>query len=315
MTIRSAAITGGTGMLAQALEQRLAEDGVAVTLIVNPASGRLGQMETSPATKIVPCGLEDLASLPAEQMGRCDAFYHFGWAGTFGPARDDAPLQSSNIRHTLEAVALAARLGCGVFVGAGSHAEYGRVDGLLTAATPTKPETAYGIAKLAAGQLSRIACQQRGLRHVWARVLSVYGPGDNPQTMMMSWINALLRGERMAFTAGEQRWDYLYCDDAAQAFYQMSKHGRDGAVYPLAGGQPRSLRQYILAARDTLNLAMEVGLGELPYPPGQVMHLEADVSQLTRDTGFAPAVSFEEGVRRTANWLENKTRSNMHEDH
>jgi len=300
MTIRRAIVTGGTGMLAMALERLLGSEGVEVTLLVRPNSARMGQLAVSPGTSVIECDLKELHALEA---GRHDAFYHFGWEGTFGPARDDTALQCRNIQCTLDAVELAARLGCEVFVGAGSQAEYGRTEDVLTESTPCKPETCYGIAKLAAGRLSRAACGQRGMRHVWARILSVYGPGDNPQTMMMSCTRSLLQGERMSFTPGEQRWDYLYSGDAAQALYLMGMHGRDGAVYPLASGQPRTLREYICAARDVIDSSIEVGIGELPYPPGQVMRLEGDIGALVRDTGFAPTIAFEDGVNLTTNWL------------
>jgi len=302
--IKSAMITGGTSMLALALERELAACGAAVTLLVRPNSSRLGQMEISPGTRVAACDLAALHTLSAERLGPCDAFYHFGWEGCFGPARGDAALQAGNIGYTLGAVELAARLGCGVFVGAGSQAEYGRANSALTASTPTNPETAYGAAKLAAGQLSRVACGRHGIRHVWARVLSTYGPGDRPQYMLCALIRSLLRGERMPLTKGEQRWDYLYCGDAARAFHLLGLHGRGGAAYPLGSGQSRTLREYILAARDAVHPDAPVGLGELPYPPGQVMRLEADIAGLTRDTGFVPAVSFEQGVRLTAAWLE-----------
>ena len=297
-----AIITGGTGMLAMALERLLASEGVAVTLLVRPNSPRLEQLCPSPSTKIVPCALAEFHTLQAGYLSPCDALFHFGWAGTFGPGRDNTTLQSDNIRHTLDAADLAARLGCGVFVGAGSQAEYGPADGVLTETTPCRPESGYGIAKLAAGGLSRTACKQHGVRHIWARLLSAYGPGDNPGTMMMSCIRSLLSNERMSFTAGEQCWDYLYSGDAARALYLLALHGRDGTVYPLASGQPRFLRDYILAARDVLRPGMALGLGELPYPAGQPMRLEADISALLRDTGFRPAVSFEEGVKLTAEW-------------
>ena len=300
-----AIITGGTGMLAKALERQLSGRGAEVTLVVRPGSPRLNQLDGSSAgTRVVPCDLGNLLSLDKAQLGGFDAFYHFGWEGTFGPARDDANMQSGNIQHTIDAVELAARLGCSVFVGAGSQAEYGRTEGVLTAAAPANPETGYGIAKLAAAGLSRIACRRHGIRHVWARVLSAYGPGDNERTMMMSCIRSLLRGEPMAFTKGEQRWDYLYSGDAARAFDLMAARGRDGAVYLLASGLPRTLAQYILAARDTVNPEMAIRLGGLPYPPGQVMRLEADMGELVRDTGFEPVVSFEEGVRLTASWIK-----------
>ena len=61
----------------------------------------------------------------------------------------------------------------------------------------------YGIAKLCAGQMSRIMCSSLGIRHVWARILSIYGPYDTENSMVMSTVIKLRRGERPLFTAGE----------------------------------------------------------------------------------------------------------------
>ena len=57
---------------------------------------------------------------------------------------------------------------------------------------PTRPENGYGMAKLCAGQMSRLECERLGLDHVWPRVLSVYGPYDGPSTMISSAIRTLL---------------------------------------------------------------------------------------------------------------------------
>lgn len=40
--------------------------------------------------------------------------------------------------------------------------------------------------------------------------------------------------------------------------------------------------------------------GVVPYSEKQVMYLGADITELAKDTGFEPAVSFEEGIERTA---------------
>ena len=96
--------------------------------------------------------------------------------GTTGAARNDMPLQTRNIASALQAAELAAKLGCNTFVGAGSQAEYGRTEQLLSPETPVFPENGYGMAKLCAGQMSRIRCQELGIKHVWVRILSVYGP-------------------------------------------------------------------------------------------------------------------------------------------
>lgn len=301
--MKQAVITGATGMIASALIRRLARDHCRVFAVVRPGSAKMGNLPVQPEVRPVPCDLSELRTLPQRIPGGCDAFYHFGWGSTYGNSRNDACAQERNIAWTLDAVAAAHELGCGVFVGAGSQAEYGRTDGDLKPETPVNPETGYGIAKYGAGKLSALLCHRLGMRHVWARILSVYGPGDNSYTMMMSCIRSFCEGKPMAFTPGEQIWDYLYCDDAAEAFRLMGERGHDGAVYPLGSGRPRPLREYIRTVRDLVAPALPDGIGERPYPAGQVMRLCADISSLAKDTGFEPAVDFAQGVRRTAEWL------------
>ena len=69
-----------------------------------------------------------------------DIFFHMAWSGTTGASRNDEALQQQNAAYSLDAVRLAKKLGCHTFVFAGSQAEYGRVEGKLTADTPTYPE-------------------------------------------------------------------------------------------------------------------------------------------------------------------------------
>ena len=214
------------------------------------------------------------------------------------------PAQIENIQSTIDAVRAAKALGCQVFLGAGSQAEYGRVEGLLKSDTPAFPENGYGMAKLCAGQMSRVEAKALDIDHVWVRILSVYGPHDGPMTMISGTIRKLLAGERPALTAGIQRWDYLYAGDAADAFYLAACHGRNGAVYPLGSGQAMPLKDYIIQMRDAIDPALPLGLGEVPYGPLQVMHLQADISALQADTGFAPKTPFAEGIRRTMDWVK-----------
>lgn len=299
-------ITGATSMIACALERLLIKKGIAAVCIVRPGSKKTDNIPQNGLVTVVECALDELSTLPQKISGNYDAMFHFGWAGTGGGSRNDAVLQNLNINYTLDAVTVAHNLGCKVFVGAGSQAEYGPVGCDLSPDTPTNPINGYGIAKYAAGRLSRILCAKYGIRQVWARILSVYGPGDNDFTMMMSCVRAFLTGQHMSFTKGEQLWDYLYCDDAARAMFLLAEKGRDGAVYTLGSGKARPLREYILAARDAANPAAQAGLGERPYPAGQVMNLCADISRLCGDTGFVPLTDFETGIRKTVQWQKQR---------
>ena len=159
-----------------------------------------------------------------------------------------------------------------------------------------------------AGQMSRVECRTLGVAHIWTRILSVYGPHDGPATMISGTIRKLLHGEKPALTAGIQQWDYLYAADAAAAFYALAVSGQDGRVYPLGSGTARPLKDYIEALRDAIDPALPLGLGEVPYGPLQVMHLQADTSALQEDTGWRPATPFEEGIRETIEWVRKETK-------
>lgn len=303
--IQTAVVTGPTGAIGIALCEKLLRENVTVYAVCRPGSSRIKDLPKAAALHVVECDAKELATLPQKMEGvSVDAFFHFAWAHTIGQGRNDMPAQIENIQSTIDAVRSAKALGCQVFLGAGSQAEYGRVEGLLKSDTPAFPENGYGMAKLCAGQMSRVEAKALDLDHVWVRILSVYGPHDGPMTMISGTIRKLLAGERPALTAGIQRWDYLYAGDAADAFYLAACHGRNGAVYPLGSGQAMPLKDYIIQMRDAIDPALPLGLGEVPYGPLQVMHLQADISALQADTGFVPKTPFAEGIRRTMDWVK-----------
>lgn len=297
-------VTGATGMIGASMIEQMVADGIEVTAVVRPNSPKRRNLLEHALVKVVECDINELMSLKNKLEKEYDTFYHFAWDGTYGDSRDNALLQEQNIHNTLAAVELAHELGCGVFVGAGSQAEFGFVEGELSDQIPKNPVTGYGIAKYAAGRLSAVMCEKMGMRQSWGRIVSTYGPRDNSYTMVMSSIIGMMKGERMSFTKGDQVWDYVYGGDCSRAFYLIGKYGKHGKAYTIGSGKSRLLREYITAIRDVVNPELEIGLGEREYYKNQVMKLTADISELTEDTGFVPEVSFEEGIRRTMEWYK-----------
>lgn len=300
--ISKAIITGPTGAVGASLIRELIGRGIAVTAVCRPDTKRLNAIPDHPLVQTVACDISSLPQLKERLPHDYDAFYHFAWDGTYGATRQDLPRQARNILFTLDAVHLAANLGCSVFVGAGSQSEFGHIEGSLHPDLPCEPDNGYGIAKLAAGKMSRLECQALGIRHVWCRIISLYGPYDGSHTMVRSTIQKLLAGERPQFTKGDQLWDYIYSKDAARAFRLVAEQGKDGAIYCVGTGKPRLLKEYIYAILDAVGADLEIGLGELDYYPNQIMHLEADITNLTEDTGFVPVYSFEQGILETIEW-------------
>lgn len=309
--MRKAVVTGSTGMLALATADVLLKEGYEVIALVRPGSSRESNIPDDSRIHKISIDMKDIRRLPSvlKEQGLdedIELFFHFAWDGTHGDSRNDSDIQIENVRTCVEAVRTAKDLGCISFLGAGSQAEYGRVaDGVsLAPDTPVNPVTGYGMGKLAAGKFSRIEAGKLGIKHVWVRILSVYGPFDGMHTMVMSGIGNLLEGRKASYTKGEQLWDYLYCKDAARAFYLAAVKGKNNAVYPVGSGKVRPLKDYITDIRDTVNPDAPLGFGEVDYYPDQVMYLCADISDLTADTGFVPEYGFSEGIKETVEWYK-----------
>ena len=288
-------VTGATGCVGSAVVRRALANDIHVTCIVHQGSKRLSNLPKDERINIVECNLSDYHDLEIE--GQYDAFLHLSWEKTFGASRDDAEIQTRNIQYTLDAVHLAHRCGCKVFIGAGSQAEYGVQSVNLTPELPVKPESGYGIAKYAAGKLSAMLCKSLGIRQNWVRILSVYGPNDGENTLISYVIRELKAGRSPELTKCEQMWDYLYADDAGDAILAIAEKGIDGKAYPLGSGKGRKLSEYIEDIRGIINPKVEVIYGAKDYYPHQPMHLVADLKELTDDTGWKPAYLFESGVK------------------
>ena len=288
-------ITGAGGMIGTALTEYALSQGTAVLALVRP--GGKPMRIAHPYLTVAQC---DLSALETFASGLpCDGFVHLAWASTYGGARDDVPVQLRNIEYTLSAVRLAKKLGCRAFVTAGSQAEYGLCSEPLRPDTPAFPRTGYGIAKLAAGQLSRLLCAQNGMRHCHARILSVYGGADRAQTIVSTCVDSMLRDEAPALTECTQVWDFLHVRDAARALYLMREKGRDGAVYPVGSGQAKPLREYVLEIQKLTGCTEPPRFGVRELAPDAVRYLCADISALTADTGFVPEISFTQGILQT----------------
>lgn len=296
MAMQKIIITGATGIIGAALAKCAVGKGIEVLCVVRKDSGRLNNLPASDLIKVEYCNIDEYSQL--ELVDTYDVFYHLAWDKTFGASRDDVDTQVKNIQCTLDAVRLAKRFGCKKFVGAGSQAEYGIVAEPLKPETPVNPQSGYGIAKYAAGKLSKLHCSQLGLQFNWVRILSVFGPLDGAHTLIMYAINELLAGRSPELTKCGQIWDYLYCDDAARALLAVGDRGTDGKTYPLGSGSARRLSDYLESLRDAVNPEGVLQFGKKEYYPHQPMYLCADISGLAADTGWKPEISFEEGIGR-----------------
>lgn len=295
-------VTGASGHLGSHLTRRLLADGHEVAVLLRSTSSRAALLDVLPQLQVIEGDVAAAAYVEEMISFAPQAVFHLAWSGVTAADRNAPHQITTNVRATLLLLEAAQRAGAELFLSTGSQAEYGRVSGAIEEACPLRPETAYGAAKAALSQLVPAYCERAGMRSLWLRIFSVYGPGDSPAHMLPALIESLLRRERPSLTSGEQRWDYLYIDDAIAAITQTAAKPSLSGMFNVASGHAGSLRSIVEQVRDLIDPSLPLGLGDMPYRADQVMHLEGDITRIRQATGWQPRISLEEGLRRTVAW-------------
>lgn len=296
-------VTGASGHVGAFLTKALLGRGCEVAVLVRPQSKLWRIDDVLDHVTVIYGALSDLASTrEALNAWRPEVVFHCAWEGVTGAYRNDPAQITRNVAGSLELFEAARNAGMTTWVGLGSQAEYGTVEGKLSEDLTPQPVTAYGVAKLCLCLLTEKLCAMTDTRFLWPRLLAVYGPMDDPRHLLPSVINQLLDGKRPALTPGEQRWDYLYIDDAAEAICRLVLETDAAGVFNLGSGQAPTIRGLVETVRDLIDPSLLLGFGDVPYRPDQVMHLEGDITKLTAATGWRPQVTLEDGLERSLAW-------------
>lgn len=303
--MKSAIVTGANGFVGNAVAKALCESGVKVYAIVRCKKEEFNWFDSENLNVII-CDMRNIQELKKIiEREHIDIFYHFAWQGTAGPQRGDYKIQLENIETSCDAVKVARELGCSRFVFAASIMEY-EFKKNYEKKMPTTINNIYSVGKMSAEHMTRIVADSLGIEYVSVIISNIYGVGERSVRLLNSSIRKMLSGERTAFTAGTQMYDFIYIDDAAEAFRVIGEKGISGKKYYLGSLKPQPLKNYLEVMRDCINPNLDLGLGKIANENISLNYFEEfDIYELQRDTGFEPKISFEEGIRKTIEWMEN----------
>ena len=182
------------------------------------------------------------------------------------------------------------------------------------------PLSLYGATKKANESMAHAYSHLYALPATGLRFFTVYGPWGRPDMAMYIFAKAMSEGRPIKlFNHGRMRRDFTYVDDVVQAVERLigkppaKTDARSGSLPNPASSTAAPWRIYNIGNNSTVEVSRIVELLEkelgrkattelVPMQPGDVPETYADVDELMRDTGFRPATSIEEGVRRFVVW-------------
>jgi len=287
-------LTGATGFIGRRLVERLVAAGADVTALVLPSEAALLPEGVRALTGDITIQ-ETVAEALAEAQPAL--IIHLAAIGITNP---DLPFTAAcavnvgGVINVLEAARAVPNVQRIILVG--SSYEYGARrsdDGL-------DPFNAYSASKVAAWAFARAAYNAWGAPAVWMRLFQVYGPGQREQALIPAAIRAALNGDDFRMTAGEQQRDFIFVEDVVAGLLAAAvAPGIEGRALDVGSGQLHRIHSVIERIWALSHARGRILAGALPYRPGEVPAILADVDRTRRLTGWEARTRLEEGLQHT----------------
>lgn len=299
-------VTGGTGFVGAGLTRRLLAAGHQVHLIVRSghAAWRLSGIQDD--VRLVELNMTDAeATARAVAAIRPDWIFHLAAHGAYSYQKDLRQMVQTNIVATINLVEAALQTGIEAFINTGSSSEYGFKDHPPAEEEWLDPNSHYAVTKASATMYCRHTALSRQAPIRTLRLYSIYGPFEEPTRLFPALLIRGLRGEFPPLVNPAIARDFVYLEDACDAFIQAAAVAGQapGAVYNVGSGVQTSLGELVEIVRRALRIEAEPQWGSMPDRHWDTAVWVADPARIRRELGWAPRYDLERGILEMAAWL------------
>ncbi|HVT85793.1 MAG TPA: SDR family NAD(P)-dependent oxidoreductase [Chitinophagaceae bacterium] len=171
------------------------------------------------------------------------------------------------------------------------------------------PSSVYGITKYNQEQMVMVVCSSINIAPVAFRYQNVYGPGQslsNPYTGILSIFSANIKNNKAIniFEDGKESRDFVFIDDVVNAtILGIDKEEANGQVFNVGYGKPIPVMEVARALIKNYGIEVPLQISG-NYRIGDIRHNFADLTKIKNRLGYTPKISFDEGIRRFAQWVD-----------
>lgn len=289
-------VTGGTGFIGSHLVRRLIYEGAKVTIFERPASDHRRIRDVLPDVKVYEIDIRAFGQVNAAiSKVQPEIVYHLAAEGVNDPFLSPNLALRVNLDGTINVIRGAATAGAKRIIHTGTSYEYGD----LSQTGQLDPISPYAASKAAAWAFSRMYHRTMNWPIVCLRLFQVYGPGQSG-TLIPSAIEAGLKGQNFATTAGEQVRDWIYVDDVIEAYLQAAVvDGIEGKSFDVGTGTGTSVRDVVELIFQHFFDENQLQIGVLPYRPGEVWSLIAETEIAREQLRWQASTSLKDGLKKT----------------
>ncbi|MBR3365936.1 SDR family NAD(P)-dependent oxidoreductase [Candidatus Saccharibacteria bacterium] len=310
-------VTGGAGFIGSTLVERLLSEGNKVVIIDNfndfydpeIKKNNLKPFLENPNFQIYQVDIRDREGIERVfKENEIDAIMHLAAMAGVRPSIENPMLyQDVNGMGTQNILEAARKYGVKKLVLASSSSVYGnckeipfREDMIVDYAI-----SPYAATKKANEVMAHVYHKLFDMDIVMLRFFTVYGPKQRPDLAINKFTRMMLNGEKIPmFGDGSTSRDYTYVDDIVdgicKTFGYLNNNSDVYEIINLGSNNPISLKEMIATIGEVLGIVPEIE--QLPMQPGDVDRTYADITKAKELLGYAPSISFKEGIERFVGW-------------
>jgi len=305
-------VTGGAGFIGSNLVRALLARGDDVRVLDNFSTGNRANLAgLDRDVELVEGDLRSYERVHAAVRGAEVVFHQGALPSVPRSVQDPLTTTAVNVEGTLNVLLAARDSGARRIVNASSSSVYGNGGELpRTESQLPDPISPYAVAKLAAERFCTSFSRVYAMEVVSLRYFNVFGPRQDPMSQYAAvvprFVRAVATGEPVTvYGDGEQSRDFTFVDNAVSAnLLAADAPGVEGAVLNVATGGSTTVNE--LAATIGRLLDRPVEKRYEPERTADVNASWADVGEARRLLGYETRVGLEEGLRRTAEFLEDR---------
>ena len=211
----------------------------------------------------------------------------------------------TNILGTQTLLSYALKNEVSTFLQVSTDEVYGTIDeGSWSEESPLLPNSPYSASKASADLIARSYHRTFGLDVRVTRCSNNYGPHQYPEKVIPLFVTNLIDGKKVPlYGNGLNIRDWLHVDDHCRGIHAVLNKGKSGQIYNIGGGRELNNRELT----DTILALMGKDSTSIEYVEDRLGHdLRYSVSheKISRELGYEPQVTFEQGLLETINWYK-----------
>lgn len=239
--------------------------------------------------------------------------------GAYSFEKDPIRIYDTNVLFKVRLLELLCEFRTHCYIHAGSSSEYGEQADQPAEETALLPNSHYAVTKASSAGLIYFAGQHRGLRCANLRLYSVYGPLEEPSRLIPVLVSAGLKGEYPPFVDPAVSRDFLYVDDACEAFVDAALSLTPqfyGHSFNVGTGISTTIQELALIARDLFHIAELPVFSSMPNRNWDFRgRWRALPEKAASGIDWKPRTSLREGLAHFAEWYSGLRDRSLYHSH